>query len=93
MKVLKFGGTSVGSAQRMKEVAKLITDGEQKIVVLSAMSGTTNTLVEISDYLYKKNYPTEMGKVMRGKYESGLIRNEHEFKEVLKNVLSGSERS
>ena len=49
MKVLKFGGTSVGSAQRMKEVAKLITDGEQKIVVLSAMSGTTNTLVEISN--------------------------------------------
>ena len=55
MKVLKFGGTSVGSPQRMKEVAKLIADGEQKIVVLSAMSGTTNTLVEISDYLYKKN--------------------------------------
>lgn len=55
MKVLKFGGTSVGSAQRMKDVAKLICDGEQKIVVLSAMSGTTNTLVEISDYLYKKN--------------------------------------
>ncbi|MCD8166002.1 MAG: aspartate kinase [Bacteroides sp.] len=55
MKVLKFGGTSVGSAQRMKEVAKLITDGERKIVVLSAMSGTTNALVEISDYLYKKN--------------------------------------
>ncbi|MDR0962890.1 MAG: aspartate kinase, partial [Mediterranea sp.] len=55
MKVLKFGGTSVGSAERMREVAKLITDGEQKIVVLSAMSGTTNTLVEISDYLYKKN--------------------------------------
>ena len=41
MKVLKFGGTSVGSAQRIKEVAKLITDGERKIVVLSAMSGTT----------------------------------------------------
>ena len=55
MKVLKFGGTSVGSAQRMKDVAKLISDNEQKIVVLSAMSGTTNTLVEISDYLYKKN--------------------------------------
>ena len=56
MKVLKFGGTSVGSAQRMKDVSKLITsDGESKIVVLSAMSGTTNTLVEISDYLYKKN--------------------------------------
>ncbi len=55
MKVLKFGGTSVGTTQRMKEVVKLIADGEQKIVVLSAMSGTTNTLVEISDYLYKKN--------------------------------------
>lgn len=55
MKVLKFGGTSVGSAARMKEVAKLICDGEQKIVVLSAMSGTTNSLVEISDYLYKNN--------------------------------------
>ena len=55
MKVLKFGGTSVGSAQRMKNVAGLICDGSQKIVVLSAMSGTTNTLVEIADYLYKKN--------------------------------------
>ena len=53
MKVLKFGGTSVGTPQRMKDVVKLITDGEQKIVVLSAMSGTTNSLVEISDYLYK----------------------------------------
>ena len=55
MKVLKFGGTSVGTPQRMKDVVKLITDGEQKIVVLSAMSGTTKSLVEISDYLYKKN--------------------------------------
>ena len=55
MKVLKFGGTSVGTPQRMKDVVKLITDGEQKIVVLSAMSGTTNSLIEISDYLYKKN--------------------------------------
>ena len=55
MKVLKFGGTSVGSPQRMKEVSKLINDGDKKIVVLSAMSGTTNSLVEISDYLYKKN--------------------------------------
>ena len=56
MKVLKFGGTSVGSAQRMKDVAQLVCDGYQKIVVFSAMSGTTNALVEISDYLYKKNH-------------------------------------
>ena len=56
MKVLKFGGTSVGSPQRMKEVSRLITDdGEQKLVVLSAMSGTTNSLVEISQYLYGGN--------------------------------------
>ena len=55
MKVMKFGGTSVGSPQRMKQVVELINDKEQKIVVLSAMSGTTNMLYEISDYLYKKN--------------------------------------
>lgn len=56
MKVLKFGGTSVGSPERMKEVCKLITeDGESKLVVLSAMSGTTNSLVEIAQYLYGGN--------------------------------------
>ncbi len=56
MKVMKFGGTSVGSPERMKNVSSLITkSGEPTFVVLSAMSGTTNTLVEISDYLYKKN--------------------------------------
>ena len=55
MKILKFGGTSVGSPQRMKDVCKLIHDGEQKIVVLSAMSGTTNSLVEIADYINKRN--------------------------------------
>ncbi|MEI7503533.1 MAG: aspartate kinase [Paludibacter sp.] len=63
MKVLKFGGTSVGSAARIKEVAKLICDGEQKIVVLSAMSGTTNSLVEISDYLYKNNTAGAMERI------------------------------
>ena len=55
MKVMKFGGTSVGSPQRMRQVVELIKDKDQKIVVLSAMSGTTNMLYEISDYLYKKN--------------------------------------
>ena len=56
MKVMKFGGTSVGTPNRMKEVTKLVTkSGEPVFVVLSAMSGTTNSLVEISDYLYKKN--------------------------------------
>ena len=56
MKVLKFGGTSVGTPQRMKEVSRLVTeDGQQKLVVLSAMSGTTNSLVEIAQYLYGGN--------------------------------------
>ena len=53
---MKFGGTSVGSPERMKGVASLVTEsGEPTFIVLSAMSGTTNSLVEISDYLYKKN--------------------------------------
>ena len=52
---MKFGGTSVGSAARMKSVAQLINDGEDKIVVLSAMSGTTNSLVEICGYLANNN--------------------------------------
>lgn len=56
MKVIKFGGTSVGSPDRMKNVASLITEsGDPTFVVLSAMSGTTNSLIEISNYLYKKN--------------------------------------
>ena len=56
MKVMKFGGTSVGSPKRIKEVSSLITEtGEPTFIILSAMSGTTNSLVEISNYLYKKN--------------------------------------
>ena len=56
MKVMKFGGTSVGSPERMKNVSQLVTkDNEPVFVVLSAMSGTTNSLIEISNYLYRKN--------------------------------------
>ncbi|GHT15110.1 aspartokinase [Bacteroidia bacterium] len=55
MRVLKFGGSSIGSASKLKDVAALIQKGEKKIVVLSALSGMTNTLVDIADYLYKKN--------------------------------------
>jgi aspartate kinase len=55
MRVMKFGGTSVGTPDRIKTVAKLVNTDEPMIVVLSAMSGTTNSLVEISDYLGKKN--------------------------------------
>lgn len=55
MKVMKFGGTSVGSAERIRHVADLVSSRGKNIIVLSAMSGTTNSLVEIADYLYKKN--------------------------------------
>lgn len=73
MKVYKFGGTSVGTPERMKEVCQLITeDGEQKIVVLSAMSGTTNSLVEISDY-FRKGNPEGASNLI-----SGLRRTYHE---------------
>ena len=47
----------------------------------------------LHDYLYKKNYPIETGRILREKYEIGVIRNEHDFKEVLSNVLSGGKRS
>ncbi|MDR2122308.1 MAG: aspartate kinase [Flavobacteriaceae bacterium] len=55
MLILKFGGTSVGSAERIKNLAELTKGQESKIVVLSAMSGTTNALVDISRALYEKN--------------------------------------
>jgi aspartate kinase len=55
MKVLKFGGTSVGKPERMHSVAKLISDSDRKLVVLSAVSGTTNSLVDISNKLLKKD--------------------------------------
>ena len=70
MLVQKFGGTSVGSAQRMKSVAELIADGEQKIVVLSAMSGTTNHLLQTTEYIRLGNASgaTDMLDALEAKY-------------------------
>ena len=72
MKVLKFGGTSVGSATRMKNVAKLIADGNHKIVVLSAMSGTTNQLLQIADYIRVGNASgaTDTMNILEKKYRT-----------------------
>lgn len=56
MIILKFGGTSVGSADRMKVLVKLVSGSERKIVVLSAMSGTTNALVTLCTALYNKQH-------------------------------------
>ena len=85
---------------------KTLDDGYRGVHVYYQKSGKHypieiqfNTLFDrqlnnwLHDYLYKKDYPIETGRIMREKYECGLIRNEHEFKEVLKNVLSDSKRS
>ena len=74
MKVLKFGGTSVGSAKRFQEVSRIITSRKKDIVVLSAMSGTTNTLVEIAGYLANHNQDGARDTIasLHGKY-NGVI--------------------
>ncbi len=71
MKVLKFGGTSVGSAERMKKLLDIIDPAERQIVVLSAVSGTTNSLVEIGQaYLSgDKKKASELIKILKDKYE------------------------
>ena len=90
---MKFGGTSVGSPDRMKEVAKLVTkSGNPVFVVLSAMSGTTNSLVEISNYLYKKNPEgaNEVINTLERKYLKHIddLYQKAETKEVLRDFLT-----
>lgn len=91
MKVLKFGGTSVGSASRIKDVAKLISSRGKNIVVLSAMSGTTNSLVEISDYLYKRNIAgaKELINALENKYQGVIdeLYDTAEFKLLAQNEI------
>jgi aspartate kinase len=71
MKVLKFGGTSVGSPERMKKLLDIVDPSERQIVVLSAVSGTTNNLVEIGQaYLAgDKTGAAELIKKLKDKYE------------------------
>src|SRR6218665_742742 len=72
--VLKFGGTSVGSAQRIKDLVRLTVDGHPKIIVLSAMSGTTNALVEICEALYSKDTAkaTDLIAALKQKYSKEI---------------------
>ena len=93
MKVMKFGGTSLGSPQRMKEVAKLITaDVDSKIVVLSALSGTTNALVEISSTLASgnKNEAKQQIDALEQHYQSfiELLLNTDEAKIKAKQLIA-----
>ncbi len=89
MKVLKFGGTSVGSPENMRATLKIITNGKPKIVVLSAMAGTTNALVEISENLKKENRETA-GKLV-SKMESGYEAVVHALFKTDENKKKGKE--
>lgn len=91
MKVIKFGGTSLGSPQRMKEVANLVAT-ENAVVVLSAVSGTTNSLTEITNFLYqnKRNEAKELTFGLKEKYVSfinELFSNE-EYKQKAQETTS-----
>jgi aspartate kinase len=70
MKIMKFGGTSVGNPDRMRSIIPLITSEEKVIVVLSALTGTTNNLVEISELLYagKTEEALQKNEALRSKY-------------------------
>lgn len=92
MKVMKFGGTSVGSPERMKHVAHLVTkSGEPAFVVLSAMAGTTNSLIEISNYLYKKNPEgaNEVINLLEAKYFGHVdeLYSTDEYKNITRDFL------
>ena len=88
MKVLKFGGTSVGKPERMHSVAKLITaDPDTKIVVLSALSGTTNALVEIGQSLSE-------GKKVQAKQQIDKLESHYRaFCEQLVSGAAGREKA
>lgn len=93
MKVMKFGGTSVGTPQRMNQVLELITAGDEaKIVVLSALSGTTNALVNISNAISEgyrdeaKNKIEELEKHYR-KFVNELVQQE-KFRKKANNIVS-----
>ena len=91
MKVLKCGGTSVGSADRIRHVADLVSKRGKNIIVLSAMAGTTNTLVEIAGYLYKRNIngAKETINLLESKYLKTLstLYDKHESRErALKEI-------
>lgn len=87
MKILKFGGTSVGSPERMNQVKDLITrDIDKKIVVLSAVSGTTNSLVQINEALFKKD------KVDASNQIEALFKKYEEFIETLYATPAGKQK-
>lgn len=93
MKVKKFGGTSVGSAERIKNVGKLISGNGKNLVVLSAMSGTTNSLLEIIDALQKedKELALRRTEALREKYSTviGELLNSEEYRAKATEIIDG----
>src|SRR5947209_1005984 len=92
MKIMKFGGTSVGKPERMHEVARLITaDAESKIVVLSAVSGTTNALVEIGNHLaaQRRNQAKEKIDALEKQYKEfvAALLKQKDAKEKAEQIL------
>jgi len=91
MKILKFGGTSVGSPERMKKLLDIINPAEEQIVVLSAVSGTTNSLVEISGKLLKEDKQVALSLInaLHQKYNEFVIEllPENEFLEQGQEVV------
>ena len=91
MLVLKFGGTSVGSVENMTNVKNIIKNGGKKIVVLSAMSGTTNALVSISEYIKSgnKSEAIEVISELHRKYEATIneLLNQSALKQEVGNYI------
>ncbi|MEJ5996423.1 aspartate kinase [Pedobacter sp. Du54] len=91
MKILKFGGTSVGSPERMKKLLDIINPGEEQIVVLSAVSGTTNSLVEISSKLLKEEKQDALNLIhaLQAKYNDFVVEllPEGDFREQGEEVV------
>lgn len=79
MKVMKFGGTSVGKPERMHHITGLIThQTEPTMVVLSAIAGTTNSLVEIVTHIAKGD---------RGAAKESIDKLEAQYKEFASNLV------
>ncbi|RZM27349.1 MAG: aspartate kinase [Pedobacter sp.] len=91
MKILKFGGTSVGSPERMTKLLDIIDPAEKQIVVLSAVSGTTNSLVEIASKLLKEDKVSALALVnaLKDKYNDFIIEllPEGDFREQGQEVV------
>lgn len=92
MKVCKFGGTSLGSVERMKNVAKLISDNQPKVVVLSATSGTTDHLEKIAAHFFNRNIEEAHTEITNLEFKfvdfaNGLIENKEIKQQAIDYIL------